>query len=83
VNFEGIVVDAIRASVDRLQVSHMDLFSGAGHDARNLAAICPSGMIFTPCENGISHNEIENAAPADLADGARVIAQVLVDLASV
>ena len=44
--------------------------------------ICPSAMIFVPCEKGISHNEIENAAPEDLAAGARVLAEVLVALAN-
>ena len=55
--------------------------SGAGHDAQHLVKICPTGMIFVPCERGISHNEAENAKPDDLAAGARVLAETLVDLA--
>ncbi len=80
-NFSGIAIEAVRSAVDRLGISHMDIYSGAGHDARNTAAICPTAMVFVPCERGISHNEIENAKPADLAAGARVIAQALVELA--
>ena len=57
----------------------MDMPSGAGHDAMHIANLCPTGMIFVPCERGISHNEIENATPSDLAAGARVLAEVLAD----
>jgi N-carbamoyl-L-amino-acid hydrolase len=59
----------------------MDLPSAAGHDARYLNGICPSGMIFVPCRDGISHNEAESAKAEDLAAGARVLAEVLVALA--
>ena len=60
----------------------MDIFSGAGHDARQLHYLCPTGMIFVPCERGISHNEAENAKPSDLAAGARVLLDVLLELAN-
>ena len=46
-----------------------------------LPATTPAGMIFVPCWRGISHNEAENATPADLAAGARVLADALVALA--
>jgi beta-ureidopropionase / N-carbamoyl-L-amino-acid hydrolase len=49
----------------------------------HLATICPTGMIFVPCENGVSHSEIENATPGDLAAGARVLAAAMVELANV
>jgi N-carbamoyl-L-amino-acid hydrolase len=60
----------------------MDMPSGAGHDAMHIAKLCPAGMIFVPCERGVSHNESENATPADLAAGARVLVEVLVELAN-
>ena len=53
----------------------------AGHDAMHLAKICPSGMIFVPCKDGVSHNEAESATPEHLAAGARVLAEALVALA--
>ena len=59
----------------------MDMVSGATHDAKYMTALCPSGMIFVPCERGVSHNETENAASGDLAAGARVLAEVMVSLA--
>ena len=81
IKFEGLVPDAILAATERLDVPHMHIFSGAGHDAGYLFHVCPTGMIFVPCERGISHNEIENATPSDLAAGTRVLADTLVDLA--
>ncbi|MFN4015489.1 MAG: Zn-dependent hydrolase [Reyranella sp.] len=81
-NFDPMVVDLVRAKTEALKLSHMDMPSGAGHDAMHIAHLCPAGMIFVPCERGISHNEIENATPQDLAAGARVLVEVLVELAN-
>jgi N-carbamoyl-L-amino-acid hydrolase len=47
-----------------------------------MARLCPTAMIFVPCEHGISHNEAENATPADLAAGARVLTASLIELAN-
>lgn len=80
--FPNLVPDAILAAARRLDVPHMPIFSGAGHDARYVLARCPSGMIFVPCEKGISHTEAENAKPQDLAAGARVLAEAMVALAN-
>ena len=82
IRFEGLVPDTILAASQRLDLPHMHIFSGAGHDAQHLFNICPTGMIFVPREKGISHNEIENATPADLAAGGRVLADTLVALAN-
>ena len=81
-DFDPAVIDLVRAKTQRLGLSHMDMPSGAGHDAMHIAKLCPAGMIFVPCERGISHNEIENATPADLAAGTRVLVEVLEDLAN-
>ena len=80
--FDPMVVDLVRARTNALKLSNMDMPSGAGHDAMHIAHLCPTGMIFVPCERGISHNEIENATPQDLAAGARVLVEVLVELAN-
>ncbi|MEG0249036.1 MAG: Zn-dependent hydrolase, partial [Pseudomonas sp.] len=71
--FDKGCVDAVRDSASNLSLPHMDIVSGAGHDAIFLAELGPAGMIFVPCENGISHNEIENASPEDLAAGCAVL----------
>lgn len=72
---------ALREHIDRaataLAIPHRDLPSAAGHDARYLHAICPAAMIFVPSRDGITHNEAEYTAPADLYAGARVLTDVL------
>jgi len=80
--FTGSVPEIIERAVERRGYPYRHIYSGAGHDARHMAGICPSGMIFVPCEKGISHNEAENASPEDLAAGAQIIADVMVDLAN-
>jgi N-carbamoyl-L-amino-acid hydrolase len=81
-DFDPRVIDLVRAKADALRLSNMDMPSGAGHDAMHIAKLCPAGMIFVPCERGVSHNEAENATPADLAAGARVLVEVLEELAN-
>lgn len=81
-NFDPMVIDLVRAKTNALNLPNMDMPSGAGHDAMHIARLCPTGMIFVPCERGISHNESENATPSDLAAGARVLVDVLTELAN-
>ncbi len=80
--FDSEVIDLVRAKANALNLTNMDMPSGAGHDAMHIARLCPTAMIFVPCERGISHNEIENATPQDLAAGARVLAEVMAELAN-
>ncbi len=54
--------------------------SGAGHDAQILARLCPSGMIFVPSVDGVSHNYNEFTKPSDLEAGAAVLWDVLLEL---
>ncbi|BBK30401.1 N-carbamoyl-L-amino-acid hydrolase [Stella humosa] len=79
--FPSAMQDATRQTAERLGLAPMALASAAGHDARNLHMVCPSAMIFVPCAGGISHNEVEATLPGDLAAGARVLAELLVQLA--
>lgn len=80
--FDPRVIDLVRSKAQALKLAHMDMPSGAGHDAMHIAKLCPAGMIFVPCERGVSHNESENATPSDLAAGARVLVAVLQELAN-
>ncbi|GMQ95730.1 MAG: Zn-dependent hydrolase [Gammaproteobacteria bacterium] len=82
VSFDESCVRSIREAAERLSIPHRDIYSGAGHDACNLAMAAPTAMIFVPCERGISHNEQENARPEDLADGCSVLTSVLMETAS-
>lgn len=80
--FDPDIRDLIRSAARRQALRHIDMTSGATHDAKFMAGLCPSGMIFVPCEGGVSHNEAENASAADLAAGARVLAEVAMRLAN-
>lgn len=80
--FHKEVIDLVRGAARRLALPNMDMPSGAGHDAMHIARLCPTGMVFVPCEGGVSHNEIENATPSDLAAGTRVLVETLVRLAN-
>ncbi len=77
VSFDDDCIALIRQSAESLGIPHRDMFSAAGHDACNLARWAPTGMIFVPCEGGISHNERENATPEDLAAGADVLLRTM------
>jgi len=73
VRFNEACVNAVREAAHRFGYRHSDIVSGAGHDACYVARVAPTGMIFVPCEGGISHNEIENATPKDLEAGCNVL----------
>ncbi len=79
--FSGECIDVIREEAAALGLSHRDIVSGAGQDAVYIARIAPTGMIFIPCEGGISHNENEYAAPSDLEAGCNVLLRSIVRLA--
>jgi N-carbamoyl-L-amino-acid hydrolase len=81
VSFDERCISSIREAAEQLSIPHRDMVSGAGHDACNLALAAPTGMIFVPCERGISHNEQENAKPEDLAEGCSVLIRVLMESA--
>jgi len=80
--FDPGVVDAVEHAAEALGIANIRMPSGASHDAMYLARVCPTGMIFVPCERGVSHNEAENAKPEDLAAGARVLTATLLELAN-
>ena len=75
--FEPSCVDAVRQGAEMGGYAHMDIISGAGHDAVYMAKVAPTAMIFVPCEDGISHNEIENATPMDISAGCDVLLQAM------
>jgi N-carbamoyl-L-amino-acid hydrolase len=72
-HFDPACVAAVRAGAQALGLPHLEIVSGAGHDAVYVARVAPAAMIFVPCKDGISHNEIEDATPADIAAGCNVL----------
>ncbi len=77
VPFNKACVDSVREAASLAGYSHRDIVSGAGHDACYISRVAPTAMVFVPCENGISHNEAENADPADLEAGCNVLIQAV------
>lgn len=72
----------IQTTAADLGYSHMPVVSGAGHDAVYMAQLVPAGMIFVPCEKGISHNESEYAEPSHLEAGCNVLLHSMLQLAN-
>ncbi len=79
--FHEECIAAVRKAAAGNAIAHMELVSGAGHDACYVARVAPTAMIFVPCKDGISHNEIESATPEDLAAGCQVLLDAAVHLA--
>ncbi len=78
--FDQRCVDAVRLACQTLDYPHMDIVSGAGHDSVYVSRVARTGMVFVPCENGLSHNEAENAAPEDLTAGCNVLLHAMLAL---
>ncbi|MBU9675422.1 Zn-dependent hydrolase [Burkholderia multivorans] len=79
--FDAACIERVREATIAAGYPYLEMFSGAGHDAVNLSYVAPSAMVFVPCKAGLSHNEAEDADPVHLAQGASVLANLLVDCA--
>jgi beta-ureidopropionase / N-carbamoyl-L-amino-acid hydrolase len=82
IEFDRDCVAAVRAAASAGGYAHRDIVSGAGHDAAYINRVAPTAMIFIPCENGISHNEVESATPDDLAAGCNVLLRAMLERAA-
>ena len=77
VAFADWVIDTVATVAADLGHSVRRMPSGAGHDAQMLARVCPTGMVFVPSRDGVSHNPAEHTDPADLMAGADVLLQTI------
>ncbi|MBX3723032.1 MAG: Zn-dependent hydrolase [Turneriella sp.] len=73
---------AVQDAADAFGYSSMEIVSGAAHDACYIAEIAPTGMIFIPCDDGISHNEIENIEPGQALQGCNVLLHAMLQVAN-
>lgn len=83
VTFTPELVGRVRAAAEKLGYSHMDIVSGAGHDACWAAKVAPTTMIMCPCVDGLSHNEAEEISPDWAAAGADVLLHAVLETAEV
>ena len=81
IGFHQDCIDAVARATKKLGYSNMPVVSGAGHDAVYMAKLAPSGMIFIPCKDGISHNEIEDAKPEHIEAGCNVLLHAMLERA--
>ena len=81
VTFDETCVQAVRSAAVRLGYSHMDLISGAGHDACWINRVAPTAMIMCPCVDGLSHNEAEEISPEWAAAGTDVLLHAVLETA--
>ena len=82
VAFDKKCVAAVQTGAQTLGYENMPIISGAGHDSCYIARVAPTAMVFVPCEDGISHNEVENATPGDIAAGCNVLLQAMLTRAN-
>ena len=83
VTFDAALVKVVRGAAERLGHSHMDIISGAGHDACWINRVAPTVMIMCPCVGGLSHNEAEEITPAWAAAATDVMLQTVLQVAVV
>lgn len=83
VEFDAGMIHLVESTAQRLGHSVRRMPSGAGHDAQMLARVCPTGMVFVPSANGLSHNIAEYTEPAHVTAGADVLLQVVLQMARV
>ena len=73
VAFDPECIAAVREAAKRVDLSAMEIVSGAGHDAVYLARVVPTSMIFIPCKDGLSHNELEDASKEHVIGGTNIL----------
>ena len=77
--FDLACVAAVQRAAEASGFTSRTIVSGAGHDAAYVARVAPTAMIFVPCRDGISHNEVEYTSKAQCAAGAQVLLQAVLD----
>lgn len=83
VTFDPTLVTTVRAAAERLGYGHMDIVSGAGHDACWINRVAPTVMVMCPCVDGLSHNEAEEITPEWATRGADVLFHAVVETAGI
>jgi N-carbamoyl-L-amino-acid hydrolase len=83
VAFDPVLVARVRKAAEDLGYSHMNIISGAGHDACWAAKVAPATMVMCPCVDGLSHNEAENISKEWATAGADVLLRAVLETAEI
>jgi N-carbamoyl-L-amino-acid hydrolase len=81
VKFDEACVAAVRDGAEAFGYEARQIVSGAGHDACYMSKVAPTAMVFVPCIDGISHNEVEDAKPEWITAGGNVLLRAIVEKA--
>lgn len=81
--FDEVLVNRVREAAERLGYSHLDIVSGAGHDACWINDVAPTAMIMCPCVDGLSHNEAEEISKDWAAAGTDVLLHAVLETAEI
>ena len=80
ISFHPKMVNLVEMEARKLNLKHVRLHSGAGHDAGSISNICPTSMIFIPSVNGVSHSPHENTSDKDVINGGNLLLQCILAL---
>ena len=83
ITFDPVLVGRVREAAEKLGYSHMNIISGAGHDACWAAKVAPATMIMCPCVGGLSHNEAEDISKDWATAGADVLFHAVLETAEI
>src|SRR6185369_12667286 len=83
ITFDPTLVGRVRSAAEKLGYSHMNIISGAGHDACWAAKVAPATMVMCPCVDGLSHNEAEDISKEWAEAGANVLFHAVVETAGI
>lgn len=75
------VAEHLSNTCEQMGISYLQMVSGAGHDAMNMGKLCPTGLLFIPCRDGLSHHPEEFASAGDMEVGVRLLKQAVLDAA--
>tara|TARA_Y100001970_G_scaffold294256_1_gene449246 strand:+ start:35755 stop:36945 length:1191 start_codon:yes stop_codon:yes gene_type:complete len=82
VKFNDDCINAVASAAESLGLESRPITSGAGHDAVYVSKVAPASMIFIPCADGISHNEVESATKGDVSAGCDVLLNAMLERAN-
>jgi N-carbamoyl-L-amino-acid hydrolase len=80
--FDADCVALVAEAAEKLGYAARRMVSGAGHDAVHVATVVPTAMIFTPCKDGLSHNEAESIEPEEAEAGTQVLFEAVLQRAN-
>ena len=78
--FHEKCTEALKNAATELQIPHKEMVSGAGHDSVYLSRVAPTAMIFIPCKDGLSHNELEHAEKEHAVAATNVLLHAVLQL---